>query len=74
MVEDMSKAFEERMWYLEKYYGKGGWQRAHLAEAKKYQAMVMKLVKDGFLEQDESYDLFRITDFGLEALTDQNKQ
>lgn len=66
----MSKALEERLYYLNRYYGRGGWHSAaRMTDAgKKYQAMHERLLKNGFLEKDADYDLYRITSAGIAAI------
>lgn len=65
----MSKASEERLWYLKRYYSRGGWHQARDVTVAKYRAFHNRLLKDGFLEQDVDNDLYRITESGLNAIT-----
>lgn len=64
----MSQIHQERMWYLSKYYGRGGWHSPMMTHTKKWQTCFDRLLKDGCLEKDPEYDVYRITDRGREAL------
>jgi hypothetical protein len=61
----MSKTSDERDWYLAEGYGQGGWHRRFMDSFKKWRAHHAKLLKDGYLEKDEKYDMFRITEKGI---------
>lgn len=73
-MSTMSKTQHERMWYLNRFYGRGGWMQPRMTEIKKWRSHFEKLRRDGFLEQDEDHDLYRITDAGLNALAEAAKQ
>ncbi len=70
----MNKTHHERMWYLSRFYGRGGWNAPRMVEIKKWRAHFLKLQRDGFLEQDGEHDLYRITEAGLVALADAAKK
>lgn len=70
----MNKAREERLWYLRKYYARGGWHIAHLAGVKKWDDHLGKLIKDGEIEEDIANNLYRITDKGIAAVAEFSKQ
>lgn len=66
----MSKAQDERLYYLQRFYGRGGWHAPRNVDvAKKYQTMLDHLLKNGLLEKDLDYDLYRITDRGVSAIS-----
>lgn len=67
----MSKAEAERLWYLKRSFGQGGWCNHRLKGVKKWDAVVDKLVRQGFLEDDPYYEdrrMMRITDAGINAI------
>ena len=63
----MSKIEEERMWFLNRCWGRHGWSSHPWTGMRKWDAHVANLVKRGLLEQDDSPN-WRITDLGVHTL------
>ena len=62
----MSKARDERLWYLRSF--SVAWGRGHMGcYGKKWDAHKAKLLKDGYLEADEN-GMFRMTEKGQSAI------
>lgn len=70
----MTEAQRERLWFL-KGWATGGW-RINVRHAKKWEAIIAALVKQGLLEQsgEGRAAMYRITDAGLAALSNTQEQ
>lgn len=65
----MSKVEEERMWFLDRCWGRHGWSTHPWVGVKKWDSHVETLVKRGLLEQEDA-SIWRITDHGVKTLID----
>ena len=66
----MSKVADERFWYLAQGYGPGGWRGEFMQGFKKWDIHRAQLLKNGFLEKHEEYELYRITDKGIQRVAE----
>lgn len=63
----MSKIEDERMWFLDRCWGRHGWSSHPWRGIRKWDNHVLNLVKRGLLEEDDSSN-WRITDLGVQTL------
>lgn len=69
----MTKANDERLWLLGKFYSGQYWTFHPYRGTKKWNAHVARMVRDGLLEAD-AYGNHRITERGLQAISLDTKE
>ena len=69
----VGKTQRERLWLL-LVFERGGWHNPPvLQSAKKWQAHLAKLLKEGLLEKDPEYKMYRLTEAGAKVIAEKSR-